>query len=281
MIESLVTISAVGCAVGFIFSMPIAGPISILVTSHALRGQLKYCIAAALGAAIIDFLVCFIAVHGATQVLGLYAKVVPYILLAGAAFLFFVGVKIVRARFDFDHLDDENSGPKRFKKLAKKHGFFTGMLLNASNPSLFFGWLTSSFIVISFVASWGLNVGGLDKILVNNIDSVNKYASAIPNKAKVIPSISAPKVPLTPVRDDAENSEAPTKINQVFYSLSYAGAVAIGTIIWFVLFSYFLVKNRERLKIDMIANVIHGLGIFLCGISLFLLWKALDIFIMQ
>jgi len=281
MIESLITISAVGCAVGFIFSMPIAGPISILVTSHALRGQLKYCIAAAFGAAIIDFLVCFVAVHGATKVLGLYAAVVPYILLAGAGFLFFVGIKIVRARFDFDHFDDENNGPKRFKKLAKKHGFFTGMLLNASNPSLFFGWLTSSFIVISFVASWGLNVGGLDKMLVSNIDSVNKYASTGPNKAKVIPSISALNVPISPLREDFENTREPTATYQIVYSLSYAFSVALGTIIWFVLFSYFLVKNRERLRIDIIAKVIHWLGIFLCGISLFLLWKAIDIFIMH
>jgi len=51
--------------------------------------------------------------------------------------------------------------------------------------------------------------------------------------------------------------------------------VAIGSIIWFFLFSYFLVRNRKKLRVDIISNVIHGLGMFLCGFALFLVWRSL------
>lgn len=278
MLESLITISCVGCAVGFVFSMPIAGPVSVLITSHGLRGELRYCFTAALGAAIIDLLVCFIAVHGATKLLGLYAAVVPYALLAGAGLLFIIGLRIVKARFDITHLDVKQTGVMRFWKLQEKNGFWTGLLLNASNPSLFFGWLTSSFVIISFVSSLGLHVGGLDHMLVDNVATVNKYASG---KDKVIPSITAPKLAVPALIEKNTDDDRPSELFQLFFSFSYAFFVALGTIVWFFLFSYFLVRNRKKLRVDIISNVIHGLGMFLCGFALFLVWRALDIFIMH
>jgi threonine/homoserine/homoserine lactone efflux protein len=279
MLESLITISCVGCAVGFVFSMPIAGPVSILITSHGLRGELRYCLTAALGASIIDLLVCFVAVHGATKVLGLYAAVIPYALLAGAGFLFIVGLRIVKARFDLNHLDVKQTGIMRFWKLQEKNGFWTGLLLNVSNPSLFFGWLTSSFVILSFVSSMGLNVGGLDHMLVDNVASVNKYASHNPGSSGVIPSIAAPKLPLAPLDGEKADQGNPSGLFQMLFSFCYAFFVAAGTIVWFFLFSYLLVRNRKKLRVDIITNVIHGLGMFLCGFALFLVWRALDIFI--
>jgi threonine/homoserine/homoserine lactone efflux protein len=281
MFESLITISCVGCAVGFIFSMPIAGPVSVLITSHGLRGELRYCFTATLGAAIIDMLVCFIAVHGATKVLGLYAAVVPYALIAGAGFLFIIGMRIVRARFDFTHMDVKQTGVMRFWKLQEKNGFWTGLLLNASNPSLFFGWLTSSFIIISFVSSLGLHVGGLDHVLVDNVASVNRYASHANGKDVIIPSITAPKLQARLIAEKNTDDDRPPELFQLFFSFSYALFVALGTIIWFFLFSYLLVRNRKKIRLDIISNVIHGLGMFLCGFALFLVWRALDMFIMH
>jgi threonine/homoserine/homoserine lactone efflux protein len=279
MLENLITISLVGLVVGFVFSMPIAGPVSILITSHGLRGELRYCFTAALGASIIDLIVCFIAVQGATKVLGLYAAVIPYALLAGAVFLFIVGVRIVKARFDFNHLDVKQTGVMRFFSMNEKNGFWTGLVLNASNPSIFFGWLTSSFIIISFVSSLGLHVGGLDQMLVDNVASVNKYASHNTGKGDIIPSIAAPKLPVAPPDEKSIEQDNPPELFRVFFSLSYAFFVAAGTIVWFFLFSYFLIRNRKKLRVDVISNVIHGLGIFLCGFALFLVWRALDIFI--
>jgi threonine/homoserine/homoserine lactone efflux protein len=281
MVESIVTISAVGLLVGIFFSMPIAGPVSILITSHGLRGQLRYCFTAALGASLIDFIVCFIAVHGFTRLLGIFADGIPYILFCGSIFLFVVGWKIVKARFDFEHMDIKQTGLKRILKKQEKSGFWTGLLLNASNPSLFIGWLTSSFIVISFVASLGLNVGGLDRMLGNNVGAINNIAKDHSAPEEMIHSIKAPKTFIVPPKSLTMNNltlEKPSPAFGLFFSLAYALCVGIGTIVWFVPFSYFLVRNRTKLRIDLISKMIHGLGIFLCGFALYLMGRVIFIF---
>jgi threonine/homoserine/homoserine lactone efflux protein len=178
MIESLITISLVGLAVGIVFSMPIAGPVSILITSHGLKGQLRFCLTAALGAAIVDWIVCFAVVHGFTRLFGVVVDFIPYILFGGSIILFIIGLRIVKARFDLEHLDIKQTGLRRFFKVKEKGGFWTGFFLNASNPSIFFGWLTSSAVVMSFVASMGLNVGGIDHVIGNNVVIVNSFANS-------------------------------------------------------------------------------------------------------
>ena len=280
MIESLLTISLVGLGVGIVFSMPIAGPVSILITSHGLRGQLRYCITAALGAAIIDLAVCCLAVRGFTRLFGLVVDFIPYILLCGSVVLFIIGLRIVRARFDFDHLDLKKPGVKRIWKVQEKSGFWTGMFLNASNPSLFFGWLTSSALVMSVVTSFGLNVGGIDHVLGDNVVIVNSFANHntvtkdMMRPAKV-PKIVEAKTQRPPPYDEAKNST----LFQWLFSLSYAFFVAAGTVIWLSLFAYFLVRNRAKLKMDLISKVIHGLGIVLCVFAVYLLGSALCFFI--
>jgi threonine/homoserine/homoserine lactone efflux protein len=262
--------------------MPIAGPVSILITSHGLRGHLRYCITASLGAAIVDLAVCFIAVHGFTRLLGMLVDFVPYILCGGSIILFIIGMRIVRARFDFTHLDINQTGLLRFRKVKeKKSGFWTGMFLNASNPSLFFGWLTSSAVVMSFVSSVGLNVGGIDHVLGNNVVIVNSFANHhqvtkdMMRPAKVPRIVEATTQKSTPGPEQAGHN---SNLFQWLFSLSYAFFVAVGTVIWFCLLAYFLVKNREKLKIEWISNVIHGLGIVLCAFAVYLMGSALGFF---
>ena len=96
MTESLITISLVGLLAGFILSMPVAGPISILVTSNALKGRLRYCNLVTIGASFADFVYVFIAVFGLTKLYSFYKPFIPYLLSAGAVFLLFVGYKIFR-----------------------------------------------------------------------------------------------------------------------------------------------------------------------------------------
>jgi len=284
--ESLITISLVGLGVGIVFSMPIAGPVSILITSHGLRGQLRYCITAALGAAIVDLAVCFIAVHGFTRLFSMVVEFVPYILFGGSIILFIIGLRIVRARFDFAHIDQQQTGLKRFRKVEEKSGFWTGMFLNASNPSLFFGWLTSSAVVMSFVSSVGLDVGGIDHVLGNNVVIVNSFANHhqvtkdMMRPAKVPRIQPTPQMRAAPPEPPPQHSEKDSKLFQWLFSLSYSFFVAVGTIIWFCLLAYFLVKNREKLKVSLISRVIHGLGIFLCAFAVYLMGSALGFFVL-
>lgn len=159
MTESLITISIVGLIVGFIFSMPVAGPISILVTSNALKGRLKYCNLVTVGASFADFVYVFAAVFGLTKYYSLYEPAIPYILLAGTVFLLYIGYKISKTRIDLEHLEDKSILSKKIRR-HERGGFITGFMLSFFNPTLFLSWLTSSFIVISLVASLGFNTGG-------------------------------------------------------------------------------------------------------------------------
>ena len=90
MSESLITISVAGLIAGFIFSMPIAGPISILVTSNALKGKLKYCNLLTIGASLADLFYVFIAVYGLTRFFSVYKPVIPYITGFGSLFIIFI-----------------------------------------------------------------------------------------------------------------------------------------------------------------------------------------------
>jgi len=282
MIESLITISLVGLVAGIVFSMPIAGPVSILITSHGLRGQLRYCITASVGAAIVDFVLCFVAVHGFTRLFGFLVDFVPYILFFGAIVLFIIGFRIVRARFDFNHLDlKQPVGLRHFRKVREKSGFWTGMFLNASNPTLFFGWLTSSAVVMSFVSSVGFNVGGIDNVIGNNIVIVNSFANHHPVAKEMIHPAKVPRIveAKTPIFQHKQENPGPSpKLFHWLFSLSYAFFVALGTTIWFSVFSYFLVRNRTKLKVELISKVIHVLGILLCTFAVYLMGSAMGFF---
>ena len=74
MLESIITISFLGLFAGFFFSMPVAGPISIVVVSNALKGNLRFCLRTALGASIAESFYVFAAISGKLFVLSLTSK---------------------------------------------------------------------------------------------------------------------------------------------------------------------------------------------------------------
>ena len=158
--ESIVTMSIAGFITGFLFSMPIAGPVSIMITSNALKGRLRYCNLFNLGASLGDFIYVFIAVFGLTKLYAFYKPIIPYIFSIGALLLIFLGYKIFRTKFDIEHLEDKiHVSDKNEKK--ERGAFYTGFMINFLNPTLFIGWLTSSLLVISIIAALGFHTGGL------------------------------------------------------------------------------------------------------------------------
>src|ERR1700683_3414934 len=166
--QSLLLLSAVGLLVGFIFSMPIAGPVSILITSNALKGKTKYCQQAAVGAAGADFIYVFLAVLGLTKFYAFFRPAMPYILLGGMIFLFFLGYKISKTNMQEVSAKENKAG-----KWNIRNGLFTGFMLNFLNPTLFISWLTSSFIVITLVASLGFNTAGLNDRVDKSFTTMN------------------------------------------------------------------------------------------------------------
>ena len=259
--ESLVVIIFLGLFAGFFFSVPIAGPISILITSNALKGRLRYCIWTAIGGAIVEAIYVFVAIYGLTNLYNLYNKAIPIILIIGSLFLIFVGIKIAKTKIT---LEEITSKKIENDKIKNKGGFRSGILLNLSNPSLFVGWFTSSLLLLSFASSVGLNTGGLDILMYENVVNVEE----IPDKAFE----TLEEYNLVPEKQEIQNTES---FSNLVLSLVYAFMVGLGSFIWFYLLSTFLIKFKEKLNIVILNWIIKGLGIILVGIGAFLVYEGI------
>jgi len=263
MIESLITVVLIGFSAGFIFSMPIAGPISIIITSNALKGNLKFCLRTASGASIIEFFYVLIAVFGLAMLFSLYSSIVPYVLIVGSIFLLIIGVRIIRTKLT---LEDIEKSEKTSEIAEKKGGFRTGIFINLTNPSLFFGVLTSSFLVLSFASSIGLNTGGLDILVHENVTSLQE-----------ITGDELTKLDTTYIAQTHGNQEAQHSSYTLLLSLTYAFFLALGGFVWLIILAKLLVKYRNKIKIEILNWTIRILGMILCGIGIYLLWESFNI----
>jgi threonine/homoserine/homoserine lactone efflux protein len=278
MVESLITMSIAGFLTGFIFSMPIAGPISIMITSNALKGRLRYCNLFNLGASFGDFIYVFIAVYGLTRLYIFYKPIIPYIFSFGSLLLFFLGYKIFKTKFDIEHLEDKIHLSDKIKK-RERGAFYTGFMINFLNPTLFIGWLTSSLLVISFIAALGFHTGGL--------------AIKVDQNAKEISNIEGRKIESNhdSVLKKLDNFQLlkikERKVDQTVFpasfhlaiSICYALFIALGSIVWFYLLTFLIVRYRQRINIKIISGFVKSLGVFLCFIGAYFGYQAIKMFI--
>ena len=263
--ESALTILIMGFAAGFILSIPVAGPINILITSNALLGKLRYCLRVALGASVIEFFYVLIIVFGIVSLYEVYKPLIPYILIIGAVILFIVGIKVMRTKFD---LTNVNLKEIIKDKIANRGGLSTGILINITNPSLFLGWLSSTFVIFSLASSLNLNTGGLDMIVQENLDTIQKMNSEKKLEQKVDNGIM----------ERFNNHSKPDQLNPVVLSLIYAGSLSIGSFLWLSLYSRMIVKFRNKLRIGLISGVIRVLGFVLILIGIFLAYNSIKMF---
>lgn len=264
MLESILTVSVTGFIAGFIFAMPIAGPISVLIVSNALNGKRKYCNQISRGAAVSDFIYIFIAVFGVTSLYAWYKPAIPYMLLVGAVFFIILGYTIFRQPVDVEHFDQKTHMTERIKN-SESRGFYTGFMVNMLNPTQFISGLISSFFVISLVASLGFNTGGLESSLNNNvkeIGSVNgkNIEARVPEKFRNI--------------EDQGAAEASAEQNYPSYfhvviSVFYAVSLSLGSLIWFYLLAWILSRYRSLINVKILTFLIKAFGISLCLIGLY------------
>jgi threonine/homoserine/homoserine lactone efflux protein len=271
----LITISIIGLIAGFLFSMPIAGPISILITSNALKGRLKYCNLLTIGAAIADFIYVLIAVYGITNLFSAYKGVIPYILGVGAIFVFYVGVRIILTKFDPEHIDEEQ---RLADEQDNKHkgAIYTGFMLNFLNPTLFFGWLISSFIALSFSASLGFDTGGLSTIVDQSLDQIEKIEGNMNEKHKMPSYLQFDTLKILKKENHEAKHVKVTHYNHFMTSLFYAVFLAAGSILWFLLLTVTLVRFRKKININVLNWMVRGMGILLCLFALFFAYNALN-----
>ena len=278
MAESIITISIAGLLTGFIFSMPIAGPVSILITSSALKGRLRYCNLVSLGASFADFSYVFIAVFGLTKLYSLYKPIIPYIFSAGSIFFFFLGYKIIRTKIDIEHLEVKSHLTEKVKK-REKGAFYTGFMINFLNPTLFIGVLTSSFFVISFVASMGFHTGGLAVKMDQNIKEISDIEG---RKIENSQFLSIEKFDTIQQGKNKNHFQDQTKYPAYFHlviSICFAFFLSLGSIFWFFLMAFLIVRFRKHINIKIISAFIKSLGIVLCIFGLYFGYLAARMFI--
>lgn len=271
MIETLIALMIIGFVVGFIFSMPVAGPISILVVSNTLHDHRKRALYIAIGGAIADFIYIFILVFGFTKLLTRHEWVVSYILLIGAVFIFIQAFKLLRYHIKINNGNGSESDvvQTRFiKKIRHHHGLFTGFFVNFLNPTIIFGWMISSFVILSFAATNGINVGGMEYVFLNNVEEIRDQAVFQKKEAD----------DLVQKMEKNEQKDKPDTLFQIINSLDYALSVAFGTVIWFYLLTGFLKRHKAKIPTQFFNYLVHGLAILLFFISGYLLYDSLKMF---
>jgi threonine/homoserine/homoserine lactone efflux protein len=273
--SSIITLSLVGLLVGFVFSMPIAGPISILVTSNALKGRVRYCRLAAVGSSLADFIYVFCAVFGMTRFYSLLRPAIPYVLLVGMVFLFYLGYKISHTTIDLEHINDNSKQPDASKQ---KNGFLTGFLLNFLNPTLFFSWLTSSFIIISLASSLGLSTGGLEQSVDKSFNTINTKGADDSLRKKALSFLHLDTARLAGPDAHGPQPLGPSRYFSLLSSLMYAFSLSVGGLLWFFYLAHLLAKNRHRVNIRTINILISSLGWALYLFALFLGYHAITLF---
>ena len=266
MLEIILTLSIVGFIAGFIYSIPIAGPISIIIVSKSFQGKLRFCERLTLGAAIIETLFVFIAVYGLAALYQYYQPFVPYLLIIGAVLVIILGFKMRKQKLDFKSLESQVIVTDKYEN---RGGLRTGFVLNLTNPVLFINWIVASFITLSFVSSIGLNTGGLDLMLNETMKSVSEITGAQFDQLENSDS--------GPVNN--ANTHSDDFVNPFVMSLVFALGVGFGAYVWLYLLARMIIKYREKINLSALNILIYSLGILLIGIGVFLGYKAVTSFL--
>jgi threonine/homoserine/homoserine lactone efflux protein len=265
MLESIITISIVGLIAGIIFSVPVAGPVSIIIISKALEGKLRFCQRTAIGAAIVEFLYVFIVVYGIAALYTYYQPIIPYLLMIGAIFVLLVSIKIIRKQVDLESFDATKIITD---KIENRGGMRTGIFINLTNPSLFIGWLVASFITFSFVSSIGFNTGGLDILLNANVNSVSEITGT---EFENLDSLYIPQENI--------NSETVTdSLPVIILSLVFAFSVGLGALVWLDQLARLIIRYRDKIKVHVLNKLIQFLGVVLFFLGLYLAYQSVVIF---
>ncbi len=270
MLLSLINLLVIGFLTGFIFSIPIAGPIAVLVVTNSLKNRARFANRVALGAAIIDFFYVFIAMFGITALIKYYQPFIPYLFIIGGFILLYVAHKIFKIKFSIESVEQEE---KKYDE--EKGGFRTGLLINFTNPGIFFGWLTSSFLILTFAASLGLNTGGMERIVGKNVTEVTRLAyNAVPNLNKQ--SLESDSLEF---RDKGTERVEISANKAAVLSLAFATGIGIGGYSWFLLFGGFIRKHRTKLHPSYLNISLRVFSIFIFILAVYFFYLGIKIII--
>jgi len=275
--ESIFAISIAGLLAGFIFSMPIAGPISILIVTNALKGRFRYCNLISFGASLADFAYVFVAVYGLTKLYTLYQPAIPYIFIIGSLFFFYLAFKIIKTKIDIEHLEDKSHLAEKIES-RDKGAFYTGFMINLLNPTLFLGILTSSFFVISLVASMGFHTGGLAGRMDQSVKEISSIEGVKIEAPKGLSIDKFENIKIGKARDPKPDITVYPSYFHLVISICYALFLALGSVLWFNLMAFLIVRFRRKINIVVISVFIKSLGAILGIFGAYFGYQAFKMF---
>jgi threonine/homoserine/homoserine lactone efflux protein len=127
-----VVVPLVGFLFGFVGSMPVAGPVSILVLERGLARRFRSGLLLAAGAAVAESVYAFLAFFGLSALLARYPAIVPVSQACGAVILLVLGVGLLRRR----RTADAAATPR-----PATHGdAILGFTITALNPTFIATW---------------------------------------------------------------------------------------------------------------------------------------------
>jgi threonine/homoserine/homoserine lactone efflux protein len=143
----------IGAVMGFVGSMPIAGPVTVLVLERSLVRRGREGLGIALGAAIGEAVYAFAAAWGVGAFFGAYPHVLPVSRVVGALVLIALGIYLATHR-----------RPRRAPAPARaplegdeRRGFVLGASLTLLNPTIIASWT----VAVTAAHGAGLLVPGL------------------------------------------------------------------------------------------------------------------------
>ncbi len=143
-----------GFSAGFLGSMPVSGPIALIVFRSSLKGHFASAMRVVAGAAVAESIYCAIATFGYLQIIAAYPFLAIYIRYIGAIFLLAMGVVFM---FQKVHFEDKPITEIEERKSGLRAGFFIAIL----NPTLFLTWGSAS----STIFSWFTKVTFTDMVV--------------------------------------------------------------------------------------------------------------------
>jgi threonine/homoserine/homoserine lactone efflux protein len=146
----MLTVALLGFVFGFIGSMPVAGPIAILVFGRGLEGRLRSGVYLAVGAAIAESVYAYFAYWGFSELLSHNDWIEPVTRTAAAVLLIGLGLHFTFGRKKTQELDPSLVEQK--KNVGNKRSFLLGFTITALNPALIATWSAAVTALHSFDA---------------------------------------------------------------------------------------------------------------------------------
>lgn len=168
---SVLVVSLIALVLGFVGSMPLAGPVSVMVVSRAAVGHFAEAVRLALGAAIGEGVYAALAFWGFANLLQRFPSAMPISRTLTVVVLVAVGIHFVRW--------SPKEGADRKRESA--HGaFFLGLTTSLVNPTLLVTWSAvatgiyarqivtmTSFLAIPFGIAAAMGITGWNLVLVS------------------------------------------------------------------------------------------------------------------